>query len=297
MGYQLWMSPETGYRRQGTRFESLHKIFLENAKLLSLLEPVLCCKNTDSASDTKYALELRDFDVTCVVNDEGVIIGQIERKNLKQGIVAEYIKNIDEEQKIDENTSLVHLLNILETSEFKYVTRDNQIIGIVTRSDLNKPIPRTYLFGVVSLVELHINFWINHYYPNDIWLHILNKDRRSKVQETIALRRGSSDYLAMVECAQLCDKKEILRNTPEFLARFGFSKKSFKMFLEKLEIVRNEIAHSQSSIIERLSWSNITHTIAKAEEFVGHSDDVIETEGIEKAKGFESNILVPIQIL
>ncbi|SON49038.1 CBS domain-containing protein [Vibrio tapetis] len=297
MGYQLWMSPETGYRRQGTRFESLHCIFLENAKLLSLLEPVLCCKDTDSALNAKYALETRDFDVTCVVNDEGIIVGQIERKALNQGLVAEYVKEVAEEQKIDENTSLVRLLQILETTEFKYVTRDDQIVGIVTRSDLNKPIPRTYLFGVVSLVELHINFWINYYYPHDTWLQVLKEDRQTKVQEIIKLRRGSSDYLAVVECAQLCDKKEILRNTPEFLARFGFSKTNFKTFLEKLEVVRNEIAHSQSSIIGRLSWEHITHTVSKAEEFVGHSDDVIEAEGKEKAKDFDSTVLAPVTVV
>lgn len=297
MGYQLWMSPETGYRRQGTRFDSLHNIFLENAKLLSLFEPVLCCKDTDRAYDAKCALELRDFDVTCVINDEGVIVGQIERKDLNQGLVSEYVKNVEEEQKIDENTSLVDLLKILDTSKFKYVTRNNQIVGIITRSDLNKPIPRTYLFGVVSLVELHINYWINYYYPNDIWLQSLNESRQRKVREIIELRRGSSDYLALVECAQLCDKKKILRNTPDFLTKFNFSKTSFKKFLEKLEIVRNEIAHSQSSIIERLSWEHITHTIAKAEKFVVHSDNAIEAEGKEKAKHFESTVLVPVLVL
>lgn len=297
MGYQLWMSPETGYRRQGTRFESLRGIFLKNATLLSLLEPVLCCKETDSASDAKCALELRDFDVTCVVNYDGVIVGQIERKALNQGLVSEYVKDVKEEQKIDENTSLVHLLKTLETTEFKYVTRDGRIVGIVTRSDLNKPIPRTYLFGVVSLVELHLNFWINYYYPNNTWIQTLKGCRQTKVQQTINLRRGSGDYLSVVECAQLCDKKEILRNNPEFLARFGFSKKSFKSFLEKLEVVRNEIAHSQSSIIELLSWEKITSTIAMAEEFIGHSDDVIEAEGKEKAKNFESTVLIPIIIL
>ncbi len=235
--------------------------------------------------------------MTCVVNDDGVIVGQIERKALNQGLVAEYVKDVEEEQKIDENTSLVHLLQILEGTEFKYVTRDGQIVGIVTRSDLNKPIPRTYLFGVVSLVELHINFWINYYYPNDTWLQALNEDRQAKVQETIELRRGSSDYLAVVECAQLCDKKEILRNTPEFIARFGFSKTNFKNFLEKLEVVRNEIAHSQSSIIGRLSWEHITRTVSKAEEFVSLSDDVIEAEGKEKAKDFESTVLVPVTVV
>ena len=30
MGAQLWMSPLTGYRRNGTRFESINSIFLKN---------------------------------------------------------------------------------------------------------------------------------------------------------------------------------------------------------------------------------------------------------------------------
>ena len=284
MGYQLWMSPETGYRRQGTRFESLHGIFLENAKLITLFEPVLCCKDTDSASDAKYALESRDFDITCVVDSDDAIIGQIERSTLNQGSVSDYVKEISHKEKIDENTSLVHLLEILETFNFKYVTRNGKVVGIVTRADLNKPIPRTYLFGVVSLVELHINFWINNYYSNDSWMDALNTERQVKVQEILELRKGSSDYLAMVECAQLCDKKEILRNTPEFLAKFSFSKTSLKYFMEKLEVVRNEIAHSQSSIIETLSWEVIMRTISKSEEFLKYSDEMIEAEGKEKTK-------------
>lgn len=297
MGYQLWMSPETGYRRQGTRFESLHGIFLENAKLKSLLEPVLCCKDTDNALDAKYALESRDFDVTCVVNNDNQIIGQIEKASLGDGQVLDYVKEINVEKKIDENTSLVHLLEVLKTSIFKYVTSDEKVIGIVTRSDLNKPIPRTYLFGVVSLVELHINYWINGHYPNDQWVEHLKEERQKNVYEILELRKGSCDYLAMIECAQLSDKKEILRNTPDFLAQFGFSKSKFKSFMEKIEVVRNEIAHSQSSIIERLKWDVLAKTITNAEEFLKISDEAIEAEGKEKAKDFEPTVLVPIIVV
>ena len=64
--------------------------------------------------------------------------------------------------------------------------------------------------------------------------------------------------------------------------------------MERLEIFRNEVAHSRSNIICLLSWKHITSTISDAEEFIGHSDDVIETVGKEKAKDFESIVLVPV---
>lgn len=66
--------------------------------------------------------------------------------------------------------------------------------------------------------------------------------------------------------------------------------------MEKLEVVRNKIAHSQSSI-GRLSWEHITRTVSKAEEFVSLLDDEIEAEGKEKAKYFESTVLVPVAVV
>ena len=45
--------------------------------------------------------------------------------------------------------------------EFIYVLKGGSIEGIVTRADINKPIVRIYLFGLISLCELHLNYWIN----------------------------------------------------------------------------------------------------------------------------------------
>jgi hypothetical protein len=297
MGYQLWVSQETGYRRQGTRFESLHDVFLEKAKLSNVCEPILCCKINDNADDTRHALESRDFDVTCVIDENGNIIGQIERESLGTGVVSDHVKKIEEYETINEDTSLVNLLSELSDKNYKYVVRKERIIGIITRSDLNKPIPRTYLFGVISLFELHLNFWINSSRPNNSWLSSLKEHRAKSIQEMEKIKKENGSYLSLIECAQLCDKKEILKNTPEFLKKFNFSKKNFSKLMEKIEVIRNDIAHSQSSIITLLEWKVMTQHITKAETFLRCSDDEIEKEGLEKAKPYQNEILVPILVM
>ena len=95
MGAQLWMSPLTGYRRNGTRFESINSIFLKKISVSLICEPILCCKGSDDASDAHYALTQRDFDITAVVSEKGEIIGQVEREKLKQGKVYDYISRIE----------------------------------------------------------------------------------------------------------------------------------------------------------------------------------------------------------
>ena len=295
MGYQLWMSPVTGYRRQGTRYESLRAIFQENASLKSVFEPVLYCKESDSADDAKRALVKRDFDTTCVVDSQNMIIGKINSADLGQGLVSEYICEITAEEIVDETSSLVDLLDTLLASNFKYVRSNGIIRGIVTRSDLNKPIPRTYLFGVVSLVELHMKFWVNYHHSEKIWMKVLKDERQKLLNEQIQKRKQTGDYLNAIDCTQFCDKKDILRDTPEFLALFEISKNKYKQFMERLENIRNDIAHSQSSIIEKVSWEVLASTIATAESFLKRSDDEIEKDGTERANGIEEDdVLVPI---
>jgi len=296
MGHQMWMSPVTGYRRQGTRFESFRSIFLDNAKISTVLEPVLVVKNSDRSLSVQAALEERDFDTTCVVEENGEIVGKIEKTSLGEGIVSDFLIEIQDHEKVDENVSLVELLDTLILSNYKYVTREGKIYGIITRSDINKPIPRTYLFGVVSLVELHMNFWVNFYYPEKTWIGLLKKDRQKKLSDNINLRKNGGDYLNTIDCAQFCDKKEILRNTSDFLKQFKFSKTRYTDFMTRLEKVRNEIAHSQSSLIGEIAWDVLASNVIAAETFLIMSDEAIEQDGHERSRKYESSVLVSMPV-
>lgn len=294
MGYQLWMSPETGHRRQGTRFSCLKSMFLENISIKEIFEPILCCKVSDLASDAKFALDKRQFDTTCVIDHENKIIGYIEASALGEGCVGQYVQDISPEIVIDEGTSLVHLINLLEEVESKYVSSQGKVVGIITRADLNKPIPRVYLFGVISLVELHLNFWVNHFYPNDCWYDVLVEARQKGVIDMHDKKRRNDQYLSFIDCAQLCDKKDILSKNEKFRVLHDFSNRKFLLFMERLELLRNEIAHSQSKI--NVEWSKISSTVNRADIFLSKSDLLIEDMAKVQAEERKSDLLIAVNV-
>ncbi|RLF30524.1 MAG: hypothetical protein DRM98_06605 [Thermoplasmata archaeon] len=55
--------------------------------------------------------------------------------------------------------------------------------------------------------------------------------------------------LSLLEYLQYCDKRDILKKSEGFLEKFDISKKQFYTFVKHVENIRNELAHSQRSII------------------------------------------------
>ncbi len=165
---------------------------------------------------------------------------------------------------------------MLSNKNFAFVVYGNNITGIITKADINKPPVRIYIFGIISLLEMHLNSWINHYYQNDSWFYKIPEPRMENAKKVYEQRKGENQELTILECLQLCDKRDLLSNSNEFLKTFHFSKTKFESFLERAEKIRNELAHSQNSIISNMEWNNFVKTITRAETFLIGSDNEVE---------------------
>ena len=284
MGYELWISPHTGIRRKGTTFKEVQSIFIDNITTKFIYEPIYSCKLTDKCKYVKEALIYRDFDVVGVIDAECKVIGYVEREALAKGLIENYFKKAEPRHLISDSTPISKLLNILSDTFFSFVLVEDRVEGIVTRADINKPVVRIYLFGIISLFELHLNFWITEYHRNDSWMGFLKKERLEEAEEIFAERKGKNEELSLLECLQLCDKKGILKDTQPFLVKFGFSKTKFERFLRHVEIVRNELAHSQNSIIANLEWIEFYQAISAAEDFLHTSEKIVEEKVNESVK-------------
>jgi hypothetical protein len=282
MGYELWTSPLTGYRRKGTRFDSLKKLFIENITALCIFEPLLCCPLSSDSLEAKETLVKRDFDIAGVKSDiSGPVIGYVKTSELSGGVFKNYVRKIEISNVVSDSTPLANIINVFNENEFVFVLSSNQINGIITKADINKPPVRIYLFGMVSLLEMHLNLWISNHYQNEIWKGLIKGDRVAKAEEVFKKRKGENQELTLLECIQLCDKKEILINSDKFLEKFGFSKKGFQGFINRAEKIRNELAHSQISIISSMKWNKFSKTIDNAGHFLTASDLEIEKNARE----------------
>ncbi|OHC85152.1 MAG: hypothetical protein A2546_00010 [Sphingobacteriia bacterium RIFOXYD2_FULL_35_12] len=276
MGFQLWYSQHTGLRRRGTTFSEIHGLFVDKITTHHIYEPLLCCRSSDNLIDVKETLVERDFDVLGVIDDKMKVIGYVHNNNLIHDSLTANTLPIDVNQIISDSTPLAKLIEILSKNDFAFVLSHNNITGIVTKADLNKPIIRIYLFGLVSLFELHLNFWIDKSHPAEAWKELLQNERLQAAEKLHAERKGNNIQLTLLECLQIADKKDILRKTSTFLVTFKYSKSKFKNLLEDVATLRNELAHSQNSIISNLSWEEFVNTIDLIKDFLLISDEIVE---------------------
>ncbi len=277
MSYQLWTSHVTGYRRKGTKFSALKDIFIDNVTAKSIYEPLLCCPANSGAEDAKVALKIREFDVAGVKETEGGdITGYVVTDELAEGDLSLYVKKIDSELLISDSTPIAEIFSVLNNRNFAFVIYGKHISGIVTKADINKPPVRIYIFGMISLFEMHLNFWVNHLYSVDNWVDIVPEQRLKKAKEIYELRKGKNQDLSLLECLELCDKRDILAKSKEFMDEFGENRKSFDSFVKGIEKTRNELAHSQNSIISNIEWAEFIKIVSDAEVFLVKSDNKVE---------------------
>lgn len=272
MGFELWYSQNTKIRRNGTSYKELKQVFLDNICTKQIFEELQKCLVSEHAEGARDYMTFRDFDVLGVVNSDGEIIGYIQKEELGKGLVGEYLRTITNDLLISNNTSFSTLLPVLTNNSFAFVLNENEINGIITKADINKPLVRLYLFGIISLFEMHINFWISKYLKEEI-KEVLSEKRYEAALEIYNLRQKSNDQLTMLDCIQLGDKRDILSNFPEFLKQFDFSRKEFERLMRTTETIRNEMAHSQNTIINSLDWPRFVNTILKLENLLEKSEE------------------------
>ncbi len=283
MGYQLWISPVTGYRRKGTRFSALKKIFIDNVTAKSIYEPLLCCPADSIAEHAKNALKIREFDVAGVKEIEGgEVVGYVVTDELENGELGKYVKVIETELLISDSTPIADIFIALKNRGFVFVLYGKHIIGIITKADINKPPVRIYLFGMISLFEMHLNLWINHFYPDNKWENSISDNRIKDARDIYEKRKGNNQDLSLLECLQFCDKSGLLKRSDDFIKEFDISKNWFGTLVKQAEKIRNELAHSQNSIVSNIEWSVFVETVSQLEDFLVRSDSKVEhmaTEG------------------
>lgn len=274
MGCQLWVSDVTGKRRNGTDFESLKSIFIDSVTAKAICEPLHACRLRDHADDVRRVLIELDFDSAGVIDDNEKVVGYINRDELMSGYIHEQISEVNVGLLISDSTPIADIVHELKKRKTLFVNYGSNISYIITRADLNKPPVRIFIFGMISLLEMHLNYWVSHFCPEDKWERTILPERidsaHQKLQE--AKKNSENTELTLVSYLQFCDKKELLRDSPEFLSELDVTKTQLKDYLRWVEGIRNDIAHSQNSIFTNISIDRFSDVIVFIETFLHRSE-------------------------
>lgn len=292
MGHELWTSPVTGYRRRGTRLADLQSLVSAGITASAVLEPLKSCLSRANALQIRDVLTNLDFDIAGVQDDpEGPIVGYVERQSLESGLVGEYIESISPPDLVSDSTPLGVLLAGFETRDWVFVLVGREVQAIITKADLNKPPARLYLFGLISLLEMHLGYWARQVYPGDEWIKELSPGRLISARKLLRNRRRRNHQIGLFECLQFCDKCDLVLASKEVRSSLGLGGlRNSRRALRRAEDLRNRLAHSQDDLAQGVSWPALIALVNWIEELTHTSDRVIEDRARRAARGDENDL-------
>jgi len=120
---------------------------------------------------------------------------------------------------------------------------------VITRADIQKPMGRMWLFGIITLIEMEITRHLRERFPGAAWSAELSAARLRKAQELQAERARRDQPCDLLDCLQFADKAEILLTVDEARVAWGFrSRNEGKRVVQALQSLRNNLAHAQDIV-------------------------------------------------
>jgi hypothetical protein len=187
---------------------------------------------------------------------------------------------------VSDATPLPSVLTTLKERSHSFVLIGSAVRGIVTRADLNKPPVRVYLFGLVSLLEMHLGFWIRVTYPDTTWEAELGTGRLDAARALQAERQKRGHEASLLGCIQFCDKRDLVAAKGDLRDRLGLgNERDAIRLLRRAEDLRNLLAHSQQDLVQGSSWEELIGIVQSIEKVVDTSDARVEEEAKAVATG------------
>jgi hypothetical protein len=177
------------------------------------------------------------------------------------------IRAIEKQQQVSLDTPLATVIHILTRFSCCFVTIKDEPVGVITRMDIEKPVVRMWLFGIIILIEMLLTKDIRFRWKNEEWAGFLSEGRLEKAGELQKMREERGTKADLLDCLQFSDKLQIALNQPDFQETSGFlSNKAARRSIKDLEALRNNLAHGQD--ITSQDWPPIARLAKRVQEML-----------------------------
>jgi len=233
-----------------------------------IAEPLRSFDRDRDAARVTEELRASELDVAIVgVRDAGRVVGYARVEELGEDTLQDAAQEFSRGQLIADEALLSTVVRTLTRHEFGFVTQLGEVTAFVTRQDIEKPLVRMWLFGMITLIEMTLVERLRDQWPDGSWVELISVGRLELARKLRDERRRRGQRCDLVDCLQLSDKADVLMRSPEQLAAFGFdSRKSAGRVIKELVSLRNNLAHAQDIVTH--DWAQIARMTARVEEMM-----------------------------
>ncbi len=226
----------------------LKRLFLDGFSALDVAESLISFDFESSAFHAGHLMTEFDFDAAGV-RVAGSVAGYVLRDELKDGICGGHLRPFETSDLLNENSSFAEAIVILDRADRVFVKMLGPVGAIITRSDLQKPPARMWLFGLITILEMAFSELIDEQYEDDEWIDLLSAGRVTKARELLEERRRRNQTVHLSQCLQLSDKGQILIKIESTRKSLGIaSVRQGRETIKMIETLRNNLAHAQDIV-------------------------------------------------
>lgn len=201
------------------------------------------------------------------VRVNGSVQGYVRVSDIEKETCGAYLRPFSTEQLVNSGAAFSDVIHVLTRHDYCFVSTLDNVVGVICRDDVNKPMVRMWLFGMVTIIEISLTRMLDELFPDDIWHTNLTEGRLQKAREIQQERQRRNVRCDLMSCLQLSDKAQILIENPVAMERLGMeSKKTAKRAIKELESLRNHLAHAQD--IAQHDWPQIARMSMRMQERV-----------------------------
>lgn len=201
------------------------------------------------------------------LRENGEICGYVRHADVSLGTgnCRDHLRPFRPGQIIRDDGSLSELIEVLTRQEYAFVAAFGAVGGYVGRGNLNSPVARMWLFGILTLFEMRMVRLVQTYFADESWRSLVPAARLDKAIMLQQERSRRNQHTTLVECLQLSDKGQILLEHPLGLKLLDIrSKSAAKRMIKSMESLRNNLAHGQD--IVTYDWASIAGIAGRLEE-------------------------------
>jgi hypothetical protein len=237
----------------------LLRLFAEAFTAQDIAEPLASFDRARQACDVGQVMVDRGLPVAGV-RFRGELVGYTLRTDLAPEARHLTVRPFRVDQILDARAPLSDVAQALIRHDHCFVGVFGQIAGLISREDMQKPVVRMWLFGIVTIVEMALTEEVRRQHADGGWRPLLSESRLRKAEALQQERQRREQPSDLLDCLQLGDKAEIAFRDPEVMDLFALdSRQAAKRFVGDLESLRNNLAHGQD--IVTYDWPQIARMV------------------------------------
>jgi hypothetical protein len=231
--------------RDPKSIQRLDRTFTASLSAGDLAEPLLSIDDNQPFAMAEGLMRSRNVSVLGVRRD-GLVTGWICKGDQGGATVGESTRAFLSSSVFETDATFDNLLGQFLETDHVFIQWHGEVAAVISRSDLQKPALRMWLFGAITIFDTNLTWAIQEMYPGDSWHSLISTGRLEKARTLHEMRMNRGTECSLVDCLQIKDKTDIVVHDRANLAALGIASRSESERITKaIEKLRNHLAHAQ----------------------------------------------------